>query len=92
MAYPRLPSSALHCCQDHAAEAVGDDERERRRDDEHDRCDIPNNHPAKTIRHPRPIGTKRQAVARGARLRGPQRAALREVHLAAGVLGLVANG
>jgi hypothetical protein len=44
VAYPPLLPSALHCCQDHAAEAVGDDERKRCGDDEQERCDIP--HPA----------------------------------------------
>ncbi len=57
MADPSLPSSALHCCQDHAAEAVGDDEHERCGDDEQDRCDIPHNHAANHT-PPGPIGTE----------------------------------
>jgi hypothetical protein len=51
VADPSLPSSALHCCQDHAAEAVGDDEHERCGDDEQDRCDIPHNHAANHTPH-----------------------------------------
>jgi hypothetical protein len=40
VACPPLPSSALH-----GRQAVGDEERERYDDDDHDRCDIPH-HPA----------------------------------------------